>query len=126
VLTPIEISCRGSCKQLRSSTTTGIESATERLYSHSAFDQKKEISALSKNSSGGSSIGKVPHDEREEVPPMASLYERRGGLDAINSAVDSFVERCAGDERISDQVCEAVGGPCTPLPETYQSAPAPT
>ncbi|TMD63354.1 MAG: group 1 truncated hemoglobin [Chloroflexi bacterium] len=66
---------------------------------------------------------------REEVPAMASLYERLGGLDAINAVVDSFVARCAGDERINpkfartevprlkkmlvDQVCEATGGPCT-------------
>jgi hemoglobin len=60
---------------------------------------------------------------------MASLYERLGGLDAIEAVVDSFVGRCAGDERINgkfarsdvprlkkmlvDQVCEASGGPCT-------------
>jgi hemoglobin len=60
---------------------------------------------------------------------MASLYERLGGLDAITAVVDSFVARCAGDDRISgkfgrtdvprlkkmlvDQVCEAAGGPCT-------------
>jgi hemoglobin len=60
---------------------------------------------------------------------MASLYERLGGLDAITAVVDSFVGRCAGDDRINgkfartdiprlkkmliDQVCEAAGGPCT-------------
>src|SRR5256885_3587075 len=60
---------------------------------------------------------------------MASLYERLGGLDAITAVVDSFVTRCAGDDRINgkfartdvprlkkmlvDQVCEATGGPCT-------------
>ncbi len=60
---------------------------------------------------------------------MASLYERLGGLDAISAVIDSFVARCAGDDRISpkfertdiprlrkmlvDQVCEATGGPCT-------------
>ena len=59
---------------------------------------------------------------------MASLYERLGGLDSITAVVDSFVARCAGDDRISrkfgrtdvprlkrmlvDQVCEAAGGPC--------------
>src|SRR5579864_3359535 len=64
-----------------------------------------------------------------EVAEMASLYERLGGLDAITAVVDSFVARCADDERINrkfartdvprlkkmlvDQVCEAVGGPCT-------------
>ena len=60
---------------------------------------------------------------------MASLYERLGGLDAITAVVDSFVARCAGDDRINskfertdiprlkkmldDQVCEATEGPCT-------------
>ncbi len=60
---------------------------------------------------------------------MASLYERLGSLDSIRAVVDSFVARCAGDDRISgkfertdiprlnkmlvDQVCEAAGGPCT-------------
>jgi hemoglobin len=60
---------------------------------------------------------------------MATLYERLGGLDAIEAVVDSFVARCAGDDRINgkfartdiprlkkmlvDQVCEATGGPCT-------------
>jgi hemoglobin len=60
---------------------------------------------------------------------MASLYERLGGLDAIGAVMDSFVARCAGDDRINpkfersdiprlkkmlvDQVCEATGGPCT-------------
>src|SRR5207247_4183120 len=63
-----------------------------------------------------------------EVTAMASLYERLGGLDAITAVVDSFVARCAGDDRINrkfgrtdvprlkrmlvDQVCEAAGGPC--------------
>jgi len=60
---------------------------------------------------------------------MGALYERLGGLDAITAVVDSFVARCAGDDRINgkfvrtdiprlkkmlvDQVCEATGGPCT-------------
>ncbi len=60
---------------------------------------------------------------------MESLYERLGGLDAVTAVVESFVSRCAGDERINrkfartdvprlkkmlvDQVCEATGGPCT-------------
>jgi hemoglobin len=58
---------------------------------------------------------------------MASLYERLGGLDAISAVTDSFVGRCAADDRINrkfartdvprlkqmlvDQVCEATGGP---------------
>jgi hemoglobin len=60
---------------------------------------------------------------------MASLYERIGGVDAIAAVVDSFVARCASDDRINrkfqrsdiprlkkmliDQECEASGGPCT-------------
>ena len=60
---------------------------------------------------------------------MASLYDRLGGLQAITAVVESFVTRCAGDDRINqkfgrtdvprlkkmlvDQVCEAAGGPCT-------------
>jgi hemoglobin len=63
------------------------------------------------------------------VISVASLYERLGGLEAINSVVESFVARCASDDRINqrfartdiprlkkmlaDQVCEAAGGPCT-------------
>jgi hemoglobin len=59
---------------------------------------------------------------------MATLFERLGGLDAVNTVVDSFVARCAEDERINrkfgrtdiprlktmlvDQLCEASGGPC--------------
>ena len=60
---------------------------------------------------------------------MKSLYDRLGGLDAIKAAVDSWVVRVAGDDRINrkfertdiprlkkeviDQLCEATGGPCT-------------
>jgi hemoglobin len=60
---------------------------------------------------------------------MSSLYERLGELDSITAVVDSFVARCAADDRINgkfartdvprlkkmlvDQVCEATGGPCT-------------
>jgi hemoglobin len=58
---------------------------------------------------------------------MASLYERLGEIDAVSAVVESFVARCAGDDRINakfertdvprlkkmlvDQVCEATGGP---------------
>lgn len=58
-----------------------------------------------------------------------SLYERLGGLDAINAVVDDFAARCASDSRINpkfartdiprlkrmlvEQVCQATGGPCT-------------
>ena len=60
---------------------------------------------------------------------VADLYDRLGGFDAITAVVDSFVARCAADDRINrtfartdlprlkkmlvDQVCEATGGPCT-------------
>jgi hemoglobin len=59
----------------------------------------------------------------------ATLFERLGGLGAIESVIEDFVTRCAGDDRINkkfartdvsrltkmliDQVCEATGGPCT-------------
>ncbi|MGH2572202.1 MAG: group I truncated hemoglobin [Actinomycetota bacterium] len=58
-----------------------------------------------------------------------TLFERLGGQSAIESVVEAFVARCAGDDRINkkfartdvprlkkmlvDQVCEATGGPCT-------------
>ena len=57
-----------------------------------------------------------------------TLYERLGGLDAIKAVVEDFRDRVAGDDRINlkfartdlarltkmltDQVCEATGGPC--------------
>jgi hemoglobin len=57
-----------------------------------------------------------------------SLFERLGGLAAIQSVIDDFVGRCAADDRINrkfarsdvnrlkrslvDQVCQATGGPC--------------
>ena len=66
---------------------------------------------------------------RTEGKPMAStLYERLGALDAIKAVVEDFRDRVAGDDRINlkfartdlarltkmltDQVCEATGGPC--------------
>jgi hemoglobin len=63
------------------------------------------------------------------VVELSVLYERLGGLEAIESVVESFVARCAGDDRINgkfersdiprlkkmlvDQVCAATDGPCT-------------
>src|SRR2546429_9888666 len=60
---------------------------------------------------------------------MKSLYDRLGGLDAINALTESWVARVGGDNRangkfartdidrlkkeIVDQLCEATGGPCT-------------
>ena len=64
---------------------------------------------------------------------MKSLYERLGGKPAISAVVDEFVTRVAADTRINsffagtaadpmrmaafkgkltDQICEAAGGPC--------------
>ena len=58
-----------------------------------------------------------------------SLYDRLGGLDAINAVTESWVARVGGDDRangkfartdiarlkkeVADQLCEATGGPCT-------------
>ena len=60
---------------------------------------------------------------------MTSLYDRLGGLDAINALTESWVARVGGDDRangkfartdiprlkkeVADQLCEATGGPCT-------------
>ena len=58
-----------------------------------------------------------------------SLYDRLGGLDMINALTESWVARVGGDDQangkfvrtdiprlmkeVSDQLCEATGGPCT-------------
>jgi hemoglobin len=58
-----------------------------------------------------------------------SLYDRLGGLDVINRLTESWVARVGGDDRangkfvrtdiprlmkeVSDQLCDATGGPCT-------------
>ena len=58
-----------------------------------------------------------------------SLYDRLGGMDAINAVTESWVARVGGDDRankkfvrtdierlkkeVVDQLCEATGGPCT-------------
>ena len=57
------------------------------------------------------------------------LYDRLGGLNAINAVTESWVARVGGDDRangkfartdiarlkkeVADQLCEATGGPCT-------------
>jgi hemoglobin len=57
-----------------------------------------------------------------------SLYDRLGGLDAINAVTESWVARVGGDDRangkfartdlprlkqeLADQLCEVTGGPC--------------
>src|SRR5256885_1222428 len=58
----------------------------------------------------------------------ASLYDRLGGLDAIQAVVGQFVSNVGGDNRINgffantdlanlqrllvEQICQATGGPC--------------
>lgn len=58
----------------------------------------------------------------------STLYQRLGGMPAINAVVDDFTARMAGDARVNagfrntdvpkfkkllaDQICEATGGPC--------------
>ena len=60
---------------------------------------------------------------------MRSLYDRLGGLDAINAVTESWVARVGGDDRangkfvrtdiprlkkeVADQLCEVTGGRCT-------------
>ena len=59
---------------------------------------------------------------------MKSLFDRLGGLDAINAVTESWVARVGGDDRanakfvrtdiarlkkeVADQLCEVTGGPC--------------
>lgn len=68
------------------------------------------------------------------APPKPSLYRRLGGRDAIALVVDEFVAIMVADDRVnarfkgmqppavfklksnlSDQICEATGGPCSYL-----------
>jgi len=65
-----------------------------------------------------------------------SLYDRLGGLDAITALTESWVARVGGDDRangkfartdiprlmkeVTDQLCEATGGPCTYTGRTMQ------
>lgn len=64
-----------------------------------------------------------------EPPLSMTLYQRLGGLNAIQAVVDDFVARVAADSRINarfananipllkrrlvDQVCQATGGHCS-------------
>ncbi len=81
---------------------------------------------------GGSSATTTttpPPADDVATKPVASLFERLGGLPAITAVVDDFVNNVAADARINtffantdaaklkalltDQVCAATGGPCT-------------
>jgi hemoglobin len=77
--------------------------------------------------------------------PPSTLYERLGGKPAITAVVDEFVGRVAADKRINgffagvasnperlaefkakltDQICEASGGPCKYTGKDMKSAHA--
>jgi hemoglobin len=59
---------------------------------------------------------------------MKSLYDRLGGIDAVNALTESWVSRVGGDDQanqkfartdiprlmkeVADQLCEVTGGPC--------------
>jgi hemoglobin len=69
-----------------------------------------------------------PKQETQAASSKKSLYDRLGGEAAITAVVDSFVGRCAKDQRIAarfanadvphlkkmlvEQICQASGGPC--------------
>ena len=71
---------------------------------------------------------------------MKSLFDRLGGLDAINALTESWVARVGGDDRangkfvrtdiprlmkeVADQLCEVTGGPCTYTGRTMQDTHA--
>ena len=77
----------------------------------------------------GACGSKPPKARTVSQPTQQPLYDRLGGVDAINAVVKDFVEeRVAKDPRInarfvntdiphleqmlSEQICEATGGPC--------------
>jgi hemoglobin len=70
-----------------------------------------------------------PQTAATAVPQKASLFDRLGGLGAIQAVVEEFVGNLRADDRINsffinsdlvklrgflvDQICAATGGPCT-------------
>ncbi|MBI1727906.1 MAG: group 1 truncated hemoglobin [Candidatus Rokubacteria bacterium] len=77
------------------------------------------------------------------VPPEPTLYQRLGGREAIKGLVDDFVANVAADPRVnsrfkglqpaaiaklqtnlSDQICDATGGPCAYLGKEMKAAHA--
>jgi hemoglobin len=72
------------------------------------------------------------------VPRERTLYDRLGGKSAISAVVEDFVARVAADSRINgkfasaniprlktmltDQICQASGGPCTYTGRDMKSA----
>jgi hemoglobin len=84
---------------------------------------------------------KPPRSQPAARPARAPLYDRLGRLDAIKAIVKDFVEaRLARDPRIngrfastdvahleqmlSEQICEATGGPCKYTGKTMKDAHA--
>jgi hemoglobin len=80
---------------------------------------------------------------RQEAPTTPSLYRRLGGREGIALVVGDFTANMAGDERVnarlkgmqapaveklksnlSDQICEATGGPCSYLGRDMKTAHA--
>jgi hemoglobin len=85
--------------------------------------------------------GSKPAGTTTTRPAPRPLYDRIGGMDAINGIVKDFVEeRVKKDDRISarftntdtthfeemlaDQICEVTGGPCKYIGKTMQEAHA--
>jgi hemoglobin len=77
----------------------------------------------------------------QDVPSKPSLYRRLGGRDGIAVVVGDFTANMAGDPRVnarfkgmkppevekfkshlSDQICEATGGPCSYLGKDMKKA----
>jgi hemoglobin len=73
-------------------------------------------------------MGCAAQGKPREIDPNASLYERLGGMAAIQAVVEDFYDNVASDERINgffigadanevnrllaEQICQAAGGPC--------------
>jgi hemoglobin len=76
----------------------------------------------------------------ESAAPGASLYDRLGKTDAIKAVVDDFVNNLVTDDfikarfantdvpqfkqKLTDQICQATGGPCTYTGKSMKDAHA--
>ena len=88
------------------------------------------------NSNFGACVGAAP-----AAAPAVSLYRRLGGREGIATVVDDFVANMVGDARVnarfkgmpppavfkfksnlSDQICDATGGPCSYLGRDMKTA----
>ena len=84
--------------------------------------------AACKHKDGGSTVGSGGGGSGSAAASDKKLFDRLGGMDAIKAVVDDFVGNVAADARINarfantdiphfkqmltDQVCNATGGPC--------------